>query len=184
MGADLYIEAISNQARKEWQPKFDAAVKQRNAAWKAHEQATGKEVVHPIWGGEPLAPELQAYQDEVDRCMENMYPPDGYFRDSYNYHNVAHRIGFSWWQDIIPLCDDEGYIRGENLKRFLAIASQPLEEMTMEEFREQTSIYSNPPEYTQAELDAQNEQFRAHQRHLIQFINQAIEMGEPIYASL
>lgn len=41
----------------------------------------------------------------------------GYFRDAYNITNVLNTLGLSWWQDVFPLCTEDGLLEGNNLLR-------------------------------------------------------------------
>ena len=80
MGADLYIRKLQAPVKAEWQPKFDAAVAQRNAAKDDASRA--------------------AAQKLVDEAYDHIWGGDHYFRDSYNSTSVLHRLGLSWWNDM------------------------------------------------------------------------------------
>jgi hypothetical protein len=43
---------------------------------------------------------------------------DTYFRDSYNGTSLLWRMDLSWWEDVIPMLDDEGCLSGDQLLSF------------------------------------------------------------------
>jgi hypothetical protein len=91
MGADVYLESVNNKCKAEWEPKFKAAVMKRDQ--------------HPR--GSATA---EVYQREVSEAYENMYAA-GYFRDNYNGYGMSSNLeGFSWWNDVGPLCNEDGYL--------------------------------------------------------------------------
>jgi hypothetical protein len=90
MGADLYINKLRRPVQAEWQPKFDAAVAQRDSA----QDAAGKD----------------AGQKLVDEAYEKLFGGDHYFRDSYNGTSILARLGLSWWRDLQP---DVEYVEGD-----------------------------------------------------------------------
>jgi hypothetical protein len=44
----------------------------------------------------------------------------GYFRDSYGATATLWMFGLTWWQDVIPLLDEEMYLSVENAGQLLA----------------------------------------------------------------
>jgi len=95
MGADLYINRLYKPLREASQPKFDAAVAQRDSATTDEEK--------------------KAAQNLVDDAYEQMYSDQAYFRDSYNGTSVLHRVGLSWWRDLEPDIDSDSDPDGSNL---------------------------------------------------------------------
>lgn len=87
MGADIYLKSISDKAKAEHQPMFNAACRRREAATTEDER--------------------KAIQAEVERHYDAMYPDDGYFRDSYNRTSLFWLYGLSWWQSPI---DSSGHL--------------------------------------------------------------------------
>lgn len=102
MGADLYIQSISDKAREKYSPMFDAAVKRRNDAQKA--------------GNSKRA---EAIQKEVEMYHDKMYPEEGYFRDSYNGTSLFRLLDQSWWQDLGPMLNKKGELSPTKAKKLL-----------------------------------------------------------------
>ena len=90
MGADLYIKKLQAPVRAEWQPKFDAAVRKRDAATTDAEREEANKTV------------AEAY--------DKLYGDEHYFRDSYNSSSVLWLLGLSWWRDLKP---DVEYVEGD-----------------------------------------------------------------------
>src|SRR5512146_3228468 len=98
MGADLYIESISNKQKATYEPLFNAAVRARES----NKDESRKD-------------ELQA---EVSKYYDLMYA-EGYFRDSYNITSVLKRLGLSWWKDVGPLLNKKGYLSPTKARKLL-----------------------------------------------------------------
>jgi len=149
MGADLYINSLYEPERARWEHKFDAAVKHRET------KPAG-------------SPEWDEAQKEVEHCFEQMRS-QGYFRDPYNDWDLLWHFGLSWWNDVIPMLDEDCRLNAGAATRLLAM-------LTEREgvFGERLSDLS--------EGDAQY--FRNRYVELRQFLNQAVALGEPIECSL
>jgi len=99
MGADLYIESISEREKNKWKGLFDSSVDLRNKASSDYEK--------------------EGYQKQVNKYYDLMYAEDGYFRDSYNSTNLLYQLGLSWWDDVIPQLDKNSYLSTEGAEWFL-----------------------------------------------------------------
>lgn len=98
MGAELYIERIQRPLLHRYQPLFLAALQKRNQA--------------PA--GSKAAATAQAELEHYGALMQSK----GYFRDNYNATSVLWRLGLSWWDDVMPLCDEQGKLNGPALVKF------------------------------------------------------------------
>ena len=90
MGADLYIQSITDKAREEHQKGWGDAIAARNAG-------TGT-------------------QKEVEAAWRKLYPKEGYFRDSYNDSNLLWTMGLDYWKWFAKMLDEEGMLSVENAK--------------------------------------------------------------------
>ncbi len=149
MGADLYINSLYEPQRARWERKFDAAVKHRDSL--------------------PTdSPHRAEAQVQVDHCFTQMRS-QGYFRDPYNDWDVLWHFGLSWWDDVIPMLDEDCRLTTGAATRLVAM-------LTEREgvFGERLSALS--------EEDAQY--FRDRYVELRQFLNQAVGLDEAIECSL
>ncbi len=97
MGADLYIESLSEKALKKYEPLFEKAVAYRDSLLNATEF------------------ERAQAQKEVSKYYDLMHG-EGYFRDSYNGTSVLHVLGLSWWSN--DFISSRGYMSVANAKKF------------------------------------------------------------------
>jgi hypothetical protein len=104
MGADLYLHSEFDRHHRDWERKYDEAVKRRAAC-------------------ERNSPEYEAAQQTVSDCYAHMYER-GYFRDSYNPSNLLWLFGLSWWEDVGPLLDTEDNLTPEQAARLLAMLDE------------------------------------------------------------
>jgi hypothetical protein len=72
MGADLYLMSLHEPARKKWEPRFEAAAKERNRH-------------------EPGTPEHERWHKRVLKYYDRTYSA-GYFRDPYNDWDVLYQF--------------------------------------------------------------------------------------------
>lgn len=159
MGADLYIESVFKPSFDTWSPKFEEAVVNRDRATTTEEK--GK------------------WQKKVTQYYEKAYSK-GYFRDSYNITNVLNTFGLSWWQDVIPLTDDEGYLQPQEVNTLLdMILSRNQKLPTMEELREGRAKMA-----TKNALVGWHGYYREKGKKLIAFLKLAKKLNSPIKASL
>ena len=107
MGADIYLKSKFDANNAKWKPLFDNAVKRRDALPRGSAQA-----------GE--------IQKEVHELYGRMYEV-GYFRDPYNDGMFLGKIGLSWWNDVVPMLDKDGFMPIEAAKNFREqVATYPL----------------------------------------------------------
>lgn len=163
MGADLYINKVREPVKAEWQPKFDAAVRQRNAATTDEDR--------------------DAAQKLVDEAYEKLWGGDGYYRDSYNGTSVLWRLGLSWWQDLEPDQDADDH-DGNNVsvarcREFLAkVLAAELKPATYDELKKNNCTVDDD----QNSPSAWNKFYQEKRDRLVAFLERAIEHGG-MYAS-
>jgi hypothetical protein len=152
MGADLYLRAGFEQNRSRWQACFDQAVIRLDQA------AQG-------------SAERDQAESEAIAAYEQLYGADGYFRDPYNDWSVLWKFGLSWWDDVIPLLDEGGFLSPANAGRLLG----------MLEGRQAQFEQADNADVSDLE-DAQD--FRERSTALRQFLKRSVELKEPIECSL
>ena len=161
MGADMYIESINDLARSKYEPQFKYWVRKREEYAKAGDKAN----------------EEQA-QKKVMEAYDNIYSPDGYFRDSYNATNLLNQLGMSYWQGVGDLVDDEGYMQPENIKVLLAEVLKrevpPAEELHLDGARIDDAEHSR---------EGWREFFVEKRKRFIAFLGNALDRNEPIRCS-
>src|SRR5947207_14270655 len=104
MGADLYITPLNAQQRQQWEPEFEKAVQLRDGC------------------SEGTSEHRQA-QEMVEECYNRLYER-GYFRDPYNDWGLLWKFGLSWWEDIIPMLDDESKLSVAEAENLLAMLKE------------------------------------------------------------
>lgn len=158
MGADLYIDSISDGLKKKYEPMFNRFVKLRNEADKQ--------------GIKSLS---DKYQEKVEKYYDLMYS-EGYFRDSYNFTSVLNQLGLSWWRDISPKLDDKGFMSIPKIKWLLTkIKTQELKILSPEVIK---------AGYAEGTVEEWQKFFTEKRVRLIQFLEKAIELKEPIRMSV
>jgi hypothetical protein len=103
MGADLYIDALYEPTRENWEPEFERAARARDEA--------------------PDESSRKAAQVRVDHAYGQMHSR-GYFRDSYNDGNLLWKFGLSWWTDVIPMLDAKSCLAPEQAACLLGILKE------------------------------------------------------------
>lgn len=162
MGADLYIEKTHRPLTERYQPLLLAAALRREAA--------------PAG-----SPEAQAAQAEVDQYRD-LLCSTGYFRDNYNVTCVLWRLDQSWWDDVLPLCDDAGLLKGEALLKFRhMVGAAQLKLPTRKELKEGRVELTKQGEHS---LAGWHEFFRREHRELLAFLDEAIAINSAIYCDL
>jgi len=162
MGADLYIQTITNAAEEKYRLLFLAAVAKRDA-----------------FPGDSA--EAKQAQKEVDDYYKAMFPEDGYYRDSYNATSVLWRLGLSWWQDVGPLLDNDYLMQPSKIRDFLGmIRDAPFTPATKEELLDQYAVVDDD----ENSVEGWNEFFQSERDRLIKFLEHAIELDESIYCSI
>ena len=174
MGADLKITTIARVAYDRFWPSLEQAM-------------------HQAYATEPGSPDEEKVIEEIRRCWH--LAREGQFRDSYNPTNVLRTLGMDWRDDVLPLLDEHGDLRGKRLVEFLQRV-----ETTEQQFDsdEEMSSWGLPglsweyalrlrqgrqPEVTNAP-DVWRVYFVEKRLELINFLRRAVEMGEGICCSL
>jgi len=160
MGADLYIKSVSDPARTKFNPLFDEACNKQDAA------ATDTE--------------KEEFQKQVKEYYSAMYPENGYFRDSYNSSCLLWQLGLSWWDNVVPMLDDNDYLSVEKTKEFLAM----IQEREISETQKESLTSECKIKDVENSLEKWHEMFVQNRGKLIKFLQSAIDKNEPIYCSL
>jgi hypothetical protein len=189
MGADLYIESIHNVWRKEWEPRFHGACRQRDNATSPSERERLQEEVAKV------------YAEEFEQPVEDV----GYLRDSYNDGSVFWYLGHSWWQLAKPGAD--GFLKGSRRRGIVRGYIQPdvaeaiangctiepgpvIEHLRRLHERDEASRaewqagYRRKPFRAPTDLAEWESHFRQGQLRLVQFFRHAARLKEPIRASV
>lgn len=154
MGADLYLKSVHDAQREAWEWKFKEAVKKRDK-YPEHDKRHIK------------------YHQEVREAYAQMYGA-GYFRDPYNPYGLFAQLGISWWQDVCPMLDADGYLplhEARLLAQRVAFARLDLSEAKACALK----YNQTPPSIEDYEKD---------RRDLLTLLDQSIALGEPLYCSL
>jgi hypothetical protein len=108
--------------------------------------------------------------------------PLGYFRDNDNASSMLNTCGLSWWEDILPQCDQHGLLHQRDIEWFreeLARSEQYLpsrEELLAWNIRlEETGLNS---------VDGWHAYYIEKKERLLVFLTRALHRGEPIRCSL
>lgn len=156
MGADVYLRSEYEPHVAKVRPKFEKAVAERDkhpSGSKAHEAA----------------------QKRVEKYFGEMRAK-GYFRDPYNPTGFSSLVGFSWWQDIIPMLDDEGFLPVAKAKEFLLmLQSKPVTEQAVRE--RMTPEWKQPFEEVLA-------YYQKDHADLCALLQRSIDLNEPLECSL
>ena len=87
MGADLYINSLSDKCKEKYEPLFEEWVEKRNST---------EDIM-----------EKDKCQKKVSEYYDKMMG-EGYYRDSYNDSNLLWKYGLSYWDWFGKLLDKEG----------------------------------------------------------------------------
>jgi hypothetical protein len=169
MGADIYLMSVYEKNAAEWRPKFDEAVRARDA----------------YRGADPdIKKRLQA---PVEEAYEGMYAK-GYFRDSYNPTSLFWLLGLSWWNDSVFLKKKPGYMGVKAAKALLSRLQNDLQ-VTDERFAEwerkkRAEGWKFSGAGGESTPDEWKEMFRKKHADLCALLRQSIELGEPLRCSV
>ena len=171
MGADLYIESISEPAAKAAKPAFDEACQRRD---KRRDMLRADGLSREAIGNDA---EVKAAQDDVDKAYNAMYPEDGYFRDSYNVSSVLNKCGLSWWRDVTPMLRNGKLSPKKAALLAERIEKAPLHLPTLAELEHDNADTKNG-------VESWHDYYRNKRTRLIAFLRRAVELKEPIRCSL
>jgi hypothetical protein len=149
MGADLYIDSLYEPNQAVWAHEFEDAAKLCDSLT-------------------PGTPEHEDARERLRYCHEQMNSR-GYFRDPYNDWDVLWQFGLSWWDDVIPMLDQDARLSVANARRLLAMLDQ-----REESFEERLAGLP----------DKKQQSYRDRYIELRQFLNQAIALDESVSCSL
>ena len=149
MGADLYIDSLYEPNQAVWAHEFEDAAKLCDSLT-------------------PGTPEHEDARERLRYCHEQMNSR-GYFRDPYNDWDVLWQFGLSWWDDVIPMLDEDARLSVANARRLLAMLDQ-----REESFEERLAGLP----------DKKQQSYRDRYIELRQFLDQAVALGESVNCSL
>tara|TARA_R100000781_G_scaffold15209_3_gene12560 strand:- start:51 stop:488 length:438 start_codon:yes stop_codon:yes gene_type:complete len=145
MGADLYMNKAYDKRMEEHRASLDDL------------------------GKHPSHEELEPLYDKIYK------QGDVYFRDSYNSGSVMWAMGMSWWDDVVPMLDEDGNLSHEDtLKLVNKITDAPINVST--DFLE-----NMPDEWT---IDDAQKYLREEQQKLVGFLTRAVETDDTVGCSL
>jgi hypothetical protein len=163
MGADIYLESVTEKARAKYEPLFKRAVARRD-------HAKGEEAQRKA-------------QKSVMRYYGLMSPADGYYRDSYNPSAFLWLIGLSWWSDVTPMLE-EGYLpiaKAQELLDMIERRPVTLERVTahlraLNENDKVGGINGKPADWLK--------RWQQDKQDLCTLLRKSIELNEPLLCSL
>ena len=145
MGADLYMNKAYDKRMEEHRASLDDL------------------------GKHPSHEELEPLYDKIYK------QGDVYFRDSYNSGSVMWAMGMSWWDDVVPMLDEDGNLSHEDtLKLVNKITDAPIN--VSADFLE-----NMPDEWT---IDDAQKYLREEQQKLVGFLMRAVETDDTVGCSL
>lgn len=152
--ADVYLESETKECSRIWRDVFNAVVAARD-----------------------LSPEGSEDEKELQKIVNTAYDHlygRGYFRDTYNPYGLFAQLGLSWWQDVIPMLDDRGYLPIDRAK--------DLEKMVKEAPLCLNSAQRAARE--QGDEEPTLESYEKRRQKLLSLLNSSIMFGEPLRMSL
>lgn len=165
MGADLYINSLNDAHNKIFSPIIDKAIKVREMFQRGSKESdAAQEVVKAI-------------------CDLDFDLNEGYFRDSYNATGLASRLNLSWWDkgSLGAFINKKGVISGKNLSGMLALLeASRLIPLTLETLKKSGAKVDDK----ENSVEEWNKFFEEKRLRLIKFVKRAIELKEPIRASV
>ena len=118
---------------------------------------------------------LRKIEDRVDSVAS--------FFDPYNAFAVLPTLGFSWWDDILPMVEPptgQGYMPLRNITMFLGMVQSAKQDLPscneIERSGRQVGKTNDIFEW--------HDHFRQQRRRLIEFLGMAVKMKEPIWCDL
>lgn len=153
MGADIYLQS-----------EFE----NNNARWN---RAVAKRDQYPR--GSAMYERLQR---DVKVAYSRMYGV-GYFRDSYNSYGLFAQTDLSWWQDVVPLLNEDGCLPIENARKLADMVRSAKLDLSAAE-RVAAEQKDAPPE------EGWEVFYETERAQLLTLIERSIELGEPLECSL
>ena len=169
MGADLYIESITNAARQKYRPQWEHWIDLRNQYQAEHKEESATQAA-----------------EKADRYFDKMYPNEGYFRDSYNSSSLLWMFKISWWKDVSKLMDENGYLQPAQCQTLLNTMAErrPFFKLALSELKDE-EVYNFSTQSTEIETVAeQRHYFYGKERRFRNFLQRAIDMNEAVYCSI
>ena len=170
MGADLYINSLSDPLKEKYQPLFDKWVDIRN------DLEEGKE--------------RDKAQENVSKYYDKMFSEKGYFRDSYNCSSIMWQYDMSWWSDMGngAYINDEGEMTPDSIYKLIELLD--LRKKIFEENLQ--SILKGTNEHLDNASDSKTESgrkdwvkyFREKDKSFRAFLKNALDLEECIYCSI
>ena len=159
---DLFIRQIHELLVDKYWPLFDAAVQRRDSLPRGSKAA-------------------EAAQMEVTKYYELMRS-EGFFGDSYNHTSALWTLGLSWWRDVIPMCNEQGELEKENLRKFremVAAANQWLPSG-----RQLRKNGARVEETGDNSLEEWHKYYHEKRQRLLVFLDRAIQLNTAVHCSL
>jgi len=159
---DLYISQIHELLVDKYWPPFDAAVQRRDSLRRGSKAA-------------------EAAQLEVTKYYDLMRS-EGYFADSYNHTSALWTLGLSWWRDVIPMCNEQGELEKENLRKFremVAAANQWLPSR-----RQLRKNGARVEETGDNSLEEWHKYYHEKRQRLLAFLDRAIQLNTAVHCSM
>lgn len=137
--------------------------------------------------------------DRVAELYDELHASPLYFRDSYNGWSLIARLGLSWWGDVLPKLDKEGFLSIEECRWLLDEVRHRRLDFDSESTQEQSVALATvkliaesvgqeevtPSVEPSTSISADDVRWFVSQKlALIEFLATAIEDGEPIICSL
>lgn len=173
MGADLYLTKIYEANRTSVEPQFKEATAIRDS-----------------FPRDSL--EYNQAQIEVEHWFDKMSSV-GYYIDPYTSDSLLAQLGLSWWQDVLPLLNENDELSLKDAKWFLSeIRNRRIECQRMVTVEQElaSSVMSSvarsvATSRVESPYEADEVQFFVERKlQLIRFLSQAIETRQAIVCSL
>jgi hypothetical protein len=153
MGADVYLEKAYDKKFADKKETLEGFAHDAN-----HDELTEAQKKHM----------MDVYDDLYKQG-------DVYYRDSYNSGSVLWAMNLSWWDDVLPMCDDDGYLDADGIRKFLdMVEDAPLHvSQGFQNNMPSEWTYDDAMKYLQEEADL-----------LISFLKKALDTNDRLSCSL
>jgi hypothetical protein len=192
MGADIYLESLNDEHRKQHEPLFKTMCARRDAFIDKHGRAV-------IDRDPKLSKQVAKLQEYVSEAYEILMDSPGYFRDSYNDTSLFWLIGLSWWELGDHYLDEDRNLPIANAKRLLEMmqAAEPGFDEMFDEWVEKKragkkkgvdgALYDEKPWTFKGKengVEDWRKMFRTKLDRWIELLKRSIEMNEPLHWSV